>query len=145
MYVPVKQLLTPEGQMWTSHAVDEIFVRFYKIFRLRSLARLAVLTILAGFSLLSSRTASAQAVYGSIFGTITDSSGAVVPNATVTVTDVAKNTSITVQSDASGQYRAQHLIPDTYTVSAEAPNFKISTAQNVVVYADTAPKIDLAL
>ncbi len=87
--------------------------------------------------LLFCQTALAQAVYGSIIGTITDSTGAVVPNATVTVTDTAKGTSTTVQSDADGQYRAQHLIPDTYTVSVEAANFKTATTDGVVVYADT--------
>ena len=60
----------------------------------------------------------AQAVYGSIFGTITDNTGAVVPNATITVTDVSKGTSVTVQSDASGGYLVQHLIADTYQVSS---------------------------
>src|SRR6187402_3219779 len=44
--------------------------------------------------------ASAQAVYGSIFGTVTDNTGAVVPNAAVTVTDIAKGTAVTVQSNA---------------------------------------------
>src|SRR5579859_7615912 len=44
-----------------------------------------------------------QAVYGSIYGTVADSTGAVVPNATVTVSDVAKGTSITVQSNTSGE------------------------------------------
>lgn len=91
------------------------------------------------------QTVSAQAVYGSIFGTVTDSSGAVVPNAAVTVVDVAKGTSVTVQSDANGEYRAQHLIPDTYTVTAEATGFKKVTTENVIVYADTAPKVDISL
>ena len=49
--------------------------------------------------------ARAQAVYGSIFGTVTDNSGAVVPNATITVTDVAKGTTVTAQTSGDGQYR----------------------------------------
>jgi hypothetical protein len=87
----------------------------------------------------------AQAVYGSIFGTVTDSTGAVVPNATVTVTDVSKGTTTTAQTGASGEYRVQHLIPDTYSVTVEASGFKKATQDNVVVYADTAPKVDLSL
>jgi hypothetical protein len=86
-----------------------------------------------------------QAVYGSIIGTVTDSSGAVVPNATITVTDVTKGTSVTTTTNESGQYTAQHLIPDTYTVRAEAPGFKKQTVDNVLVYADTIPRVDIAL
>src|SRR3984957_10289770 len=89
--------------------------------------------------------ARAQAVYGSIFGTVTDNSGAVVPNATITVTDVAKGTTITAQTSGDGQYRVQHLIPDTYRVDAEASGFTKVSANNVVVYADTSPKVDLSL
>ena len=54
----------------------------------------------------------AQAVFGSIFGTATDSTGAVVPNATVTVTDVSKGTSQQVQTNESGNYIVTRLIPD---------------------------------
>ena len=39
----------------------------------------------------------------------------------------------------------QHLIPDTYTVAAEATGFKKVTTENVVVYADTAPKVDITM
>src|ERR1700739_1396762 len=46
-----------------------------------------------------SSSAFGQAVYGSIYGTVTDASGAVVPGATVTVTDVAKGTSVKVQTN----------------------------------------------
>src|ERR1700727_2719328 len=88
-------------------------------------------------------SALAQAVYGSIFGTVADNTGAVVPNATNTVTDVAKGTSVTTQSDASGGYRVQHLIPDTYRVEVDVQGFSKTTADNVVVYADTSPKVDL--
>ncbi len=87
----------------------------------------------------------AQAVYGSIYGTITDRTGAVVPGATITVTDVAKGTSVSTETGASGDFRVQHLVPDTYRVDAEASGFIKSTAENVIVYADTAPKVDLQL
>ena len=55
------------------------------------------LAVFACVSLLFNVTSSAQSVYGSIFGTVSDKSGAVIPNATITVTDVAKGTVVNVQ------------------------------------------------
>ena len=103
---------------------------------------LALLTVCA---LAGPQLAPAQAVYGSIFGTVTDTTGAVISNATVTVTNITKGIAVSVQADASGQYRVQHLIPDTYNVTAEAANFGKVTTENVIVYADTAPKIDISM
>ena len=109
-------------------------------------SRNSLLILLAIFCLFAcSLPARAQAVYGSIFGTVTDNTGAVVPNATVTVTDISKATSVSVQTNESGAYTAQHLIPDTYRVDAKADGFNISSANNVIVYADTSPKVDLQL
>lgn len=87
----------------------------------------------------------AQAVYGSVVGTVTDNTGAVVPNAKITVTDVSKGTSVTATSSASGDYRVDHLIPDTYTVTIEASGFQKTTVPGVVIYADTVPKVSVKL
>lgn len=95
--------------------------------------------------LLFTPTAHAQAVYGSILGTVTDPTGAVVPNATVTVTNVAKGTSVQVQTNGDGQYTVQHLISDVYQVTAEATGFATATQKGVQVYVDTAPRVDLKL
>ena len=47
-------------------------------------------------------TSNAQAIYGSVYGTVTDNTGAIVPNATVTVTDEAKGVTVTTQTNDSG-------------------------------------------
>ncbi len=86
-----------------------------------------------------------QAVYGSINGTVTDNTGAVVPNATITITDESKGISIQVTSNASGEYIAEHLIPDTYDVKVEAKGFETFIATGVLVQADASPKIDASL
>jgi hypothetical protein len=86
-----------------------------------------------------------QAVYGSIYGTVTDSSGAVVPNATVTVTDIAKGTATTVQSNGSGDFTADHLIPDTYDVKVAAAGFKGFQQTGIQLYADTSIKVQVVL
>ncbi|HTZ56489.1 MAG TPA: TonB-dependent receptor [Acidobacteriaceae bacterium] len=101
------------------------------------------LVLLAGL-LAAVPSAWSQAVYGSIFGTVTDTTGAVIPNATITVTDVSKNTSVTAKTTADGNYNVDHLIPDTYRVDAEAPGFT-KTSSTVILYANTSPKVDLAL
>ena len=88
---------------------------------------------------------SAQAIYGSIYGQVTDQSGAAVPNATITVSDESKGTSVQATSNQSGEYTVPNLIPDVYDVKAEAPGFRAVENNGVQVSADTSPKVDLKL
>ena len=82
-----------------------------------------------------------QAVYGSIFGTVTDATGAVIPNATIVVTDTAKGTSVTVTANASGEFTADHLIPDMYSVKVSASGFKGFQQNDIQIFADTSLKV----
>jgi hypothetical protein len=103
------------------------------------------MALLATGCLLNSAPARAQSVYGSVFGTVTDTSGAVVPGATVTVTDEAKGTVETVVTNESGDYSASHLVPDTYDLKVEVKGFKGFVSKGIVVLADTAPRVDVSL
>jgi hypothetical protein len=104
-----------------------------------------VLALFACASLLLFDTAHAQSVYGSIFGTVTDKSGAAVPDATITVTDEAKGTVVNVTSNASGDYSVPHLIPDTYDLKVAAKGFKGFETKGISVQTDSAPRIDPTL
>ena len=86
-----------------------------------------------------------QAVFGSIYGTVTDNTGAVVPNVDVIVTDVAKGTSQTVKANSSGDFTADHLIPDEYTVKIASTGFKTFQQTGIRVFADTSVKVAAAL
>ncbi len=86
----------------------------------------------------------AQAVYGSIIGSVTDPQGAAIVGATVTVTDLTKNISTTVQTNESGNYTVTHLIPGQYSIKIEAEGYK-STNQEVQVKADVAARTDFGL
>jgi len=101
-----------------------------------------VLALFACASLVLLAPARAQSVYGSLFGTVTDKSGAAVPGATITVTDIAKGTVVTATSNASGDYTVPHLIPDKYNLKVEAKGFKSFEATGIQVEADSAPRID---
>ena len=61
------------------------------------------------------------------------------------MTDVSKDTSVSAKSNGSGLYRVQHLIPDIYSVEADATGYSKTLVNNVVVYADTAPEVNLQL
>jgi hypothetical protein len=93
----------------------------------------------------ASAPAIAQVTTGSILGTVHDSTGAVVPNASVTITDTAKGTISTKQTDASGDYNVLFLIPGTYTVSVEMSGFKRSVSSNVVLDIDQKARVDFDL
>src|SRR6516225_11305643 len=103
------------------------------------------LALFACASLVLLAPARAQSVYGSIFGTVTDKSGAAIPNATISVTSETKNTVVTVTSNASGDYSVAHLIPDVYDLKVEAQGFKSFQAKSIQVLADTSPRIDPTL
>src|SRR6266566_822049 len=86
-----------------------------------------------------------QAVYGSIFGTITDPQGNVVTGAKVTVTSVSKGTAFETTTNDSGNYNVTHLIPDTYRVKVEGAGFKTYDVPSIQVSADAAARVDAQL
>ncbi len=86
-----------------------------------------------------------QATSGRISGTVTDSSGAVIPNAAVTVTNNATNLVRTVQTDDSGFYTVTNLPVGTYSVQVERTGFKKSNQTDNVLAADTRLTINVTL
>jgi outer membrane receptor protein involved in Fe transport len=87
----------------------------------------------------------AQAVYGSIAGNVTDVNGAVVPNATVTITSIERKTSDTAQTNDSGLFVRERLLPGKYEVKISAANFKEAVISEVTVNVDTQTKADVTL
>src|SRR5580658_7312449 len=90
-------------------------------------------------------TASGQAVFGSIIGTVTDPQGNAVVGAKVTVTSTSKSFTYDTTTNESGNYSVTHLIPDTYKVHIEATGFQVTEIPSVVLNADTAATVDAQL
>jgi hypothetical protein len=103
--------------------------------------------LLASFFVLglTASTASAQAVYGSILGTVTDTQGGAVVGAKVTVSSTTKGTTEETSTNESGNYTVTHLIPDTYRIRIEAQGFKAYDVPSVQVNADTGAHVDAQL
>jgi outer membrane receptor protein involved in Fe transport len=86
-----------------------------------------------------------QAVYGSIFGTVTDASGGVVPGATLTITNINTNVTETLKSNESGNFNQTRLMPGTYRIKVEASGFKTAVIEPVVVNVDRASESNIQL
>ncbi len=104
----------------------------FTIFR----ALLAVLLLGAGLSI-------AQGIYATLIGTVTDSTGAVVPNATVTVHSNDTNADVrTITTDGRGNFTATNLAAGNYTVTVKSPGFR---AGNVVLQVAQKRPLDVQL
>src|SRR5262249_6749570 len=88
--------------------------------------------------------ASGQASAG-MTGTITDASGAVVPNASVTVTNQATSVADKTVTSSAGTYSFKGLPPGRYEVTVEAPGFKKGIQSNVPVEVSTTATLDMVL
>src|SRR3979490_1265315 len=103
----------------------------------------AAFLILAGSGVVWSQT-----VQGVITGTVTDPTGAVMPNVTVTITNVGTNASQTTTTGSDGSYRFSLVPPGNYTIEMKAANFATVRASGIVVEASrTVPfsvKLELA-
>src|SRR5690349_20549046 len=80
--------------------------------------------ILATAFLLSAAAAFSQTITGSITGTVMDPSGAAIPGARITATNLSTNLSTTVASNSAGVYNLLFLPIGTYRLEVEAANFK---------------------
>ena len=83
-----------------------------------------ILVLLGVVASLSPAPLHGQSFFGSIVGTVMDTSGAAVPGATVTITNLGTNEKKDMQSDASGTYRFVNLLPAQYKLEIEKTNYK---------------------
>jgi outer membrane receptor protein involved in Fe transport len=87
----------------------------------------------------------AQVLYGSVVGSITDPSGAVIPGATVTLTSKQIGVNRTDKSDEGGRYSFVNVLPGNYDVSVSATGFKAFAAKDFEVTPNTIARIDAKL
>ena len=102
----------------------------------RVLARRSTeMLVLASILLLTAVAAMSQATTGSLKGTVTDTNGALVAGATVTIKNQATGSVATSSASGDGAFEATNLLPGAYTVTVEASGFKrsVSTGVNVKV------------
>ncbi len=104
---------------------------------LRTLVTCAFVIAVAGVTF-------AQEARGTITGTVRDTSRSVVPGATVTVTNLAMGTAVTVVTNEAGLFQAPYLIPGTYRVEAELSGFK-KYAREVEVRVNDRIELDVTL
>jgi hypothetical protein len=96
--------------------------------------------------LLAGSSASAQVLYGSITGTVTDRSGAVIPNAAVTITNQGTGEVRTEKASAEGIYNFLDVLPGTYTLSvAQQGSFAGSAQKDVALIVNQQLRIDISL
>lgn len=105
----------------------------------RFLCQLALLTAVVW---VGTSAADCQVLYGTITGNVTDSTGAVVPGATVKATDTATGFSRTAQTNSEGIYFLEALQPGTYEVKVTTPNFSDFAEVGISVKANEVTRLN---
>jgi Carboxypeptidase regulatory-like domain len=108
-------------------------VTICRVARFASLA-LLVLSIVQG-----------QVERASLAGTVTDTSGAVIPGVTIKVINEGTNTAVNLETDAAGEFRAVNLTPGSYSVSAEKPGFQRYLTKGLVLQVAQEARLDVRL
>ena len=101
--------------------------------------------IVIGLALGFGQVSAQSTVTGGISGRITDPQGAVVPNATITITNAGTNSVVTVNATDDGGYRASNLQPGTYRVEITVSGFAPAKADNVIVEVGQTTTVNIPL
>ncbi len=110
-----------------------------------SVSSLSRISLVATALSLASPAITAQAVNGTLLGTVTDSTGAAVPNAKVSVTDTATGTVEESVSNESGNYSIPGLQPGSYTLTVVADGFKRDTHEHIDLLSNTSTRVDATM
>jgi len=86
-----------------------------------------------------------QAVNGTLLGTVTDQSGAIVAGAQVTATLTSTGAAHVTATNGSGNFTFPDMQPGIYTITVDAKGFKKSEQQNINLLSDTSPRVDFTL
>ena len=115
--------------------------KFRSSLRNRAVLRCAFFALAALFGL----SFAAMGQEATIVGTVTDASGAAVPNVNITATNVESGVARTIQTNAAGQYVVPDLKIGHYSVKAEAKGFKAAEQKNVALQVGDRDRIDFQL
>ena len=110
---------------------------------LRSATLLMRMILLVSGWLLAAAPAVAQFGSASVLGYVRDNSGAVIPNATVTLTSVGTNVSQTVQTDKDGKYEFDSVPIGNYQISTQAAGFEGAKTQSFNLSTDARQRMDI--
>jgi len=114
-------------------------------FRTGSARGIAACFLLVLGLLVCAISGSAQALYGTLRGDVTDPSGAAVPGAKVEAQNVGTNTIKSTTTDEGGLYRFNTLEPGVYKITVSAQNFANHVRENVRIDANTVRRVDVEL
>jgi hypothetical protein len=92
--------------------------------QVRYFISLRVLSVLSSLLTLTTSLAFGQAISGNLVGTISDQTGAVVPTAEVTATNVGTKASVVTHANSTGEYRFENLPVGSYKITVKAPGFR---------------------
>src|SRR5712691_7346918 len=103
------------------------------------------LVILFAMSAFWAGQAHAQVSGATLAGTVTDSSGAVIPNAQVSITHVATGVTRNVSSGGAGFYTAPNLLPGTYDIRVTAPGFSTQVQKGITLTVGAQQALDIKM
>jgi Carboxypeptidase regulatory-like domain/TonB dependent receptor len=105
----------------------------------------AMAALLLAFLIGSRSAANAQILYGSISGTVTDKTGAVVPNAAISLISQDTGDKRNTQAGSDGSYNLLDVLPGNYTVAAQAGGFAASRISDIKVEVNSKVRVDVTL
>lgn len=100
---------------------------------------------LLGCLLLAAGSVSAQTFYGTLVGSVQDSTGAVIPGAMVTVTNLGTGEQRAQETESAGLYRFVNLVPGQYRLEARSDGFKQFAQEPIAVEVEASVRIDAIL
>jgi hypothetical protein len=101
--------------------------------------------LVAWFVLWSAGSVWGQVVTGTLTGSVTDSTGATVPNAKVTITQLSTGVQRSATTTADGLYNFPYLAPDNYKVDVSAPGFKSFSQSEMTISVSTVAQLNAVL
>src|ERR1043166_3283206 len=121
--------------------MQRILNRFHDSLSRRAVLAILVVAIMFG----ASHRASAQVLYGSLVGNVTDPKGAVIPSAAITVTNQGTGIAKTATTDPTGAYQFIDLQPGNYTLKVSVSGFKTHERRDIPVTLNNVTRADVAL
>ncbi len=109
------------------------------------MSRLRLLGILSLLMAAAAAVGWSQAVNATLLGTVTDTTGAVVPNAKLTITETRTAIIHTAKSNESGNWIVPDLPPGAYEVDVEATGFKKELRKDLALLVNTTERVDIQL